>query len=380
MKESGSEQQQRLQLLGSISGGLAHDLNNILTGILGHIAFLKLSLPAEGQHKDSLQAIEEGGRRAAQILQQLLEFAKGESHQKKSVNLIQIVISAVNLLRIAFPKNIQLQTNFSDDTVNIEAHESQISQLVMNLVINARDALPDGGTTELFVDKVYLDGSDDIAEGYYARLSIVDDGHGMPAEIKKKIFEPFFTTKFENGTGLGLSNVLGIVRGHGGTITVESEQGSGTRFDVYLPLHFLEEEVSEEPPKHDLPKGEERILVVEDEDIVRTVMQKSLELLGYEVEATASGYEALRLYETQSYDLVIVDIMMPEMSGDELFFRLKKVDSNVPVLIASGYSSEERSNAILSSGGLGFIQKPFAVDELAKEVRRCLDEKGSTSR
>lgn len=373
-----SNRQQRLESLGSLAGGIAHDLNNVLTGVLGHVSYLRLSLPPRGIHSESLVAIEDGARRAASMTHQILEFARGTGSEQRGVNLSLVVSAGVNLLRAALPKNVELEVHGSEVDITVFGDESQLSQLVMNLAVNARDALPLGGTIVLTLDLVELDGVDKaLVPGTYAKLEIQDNGIGIPDDIKDRIFEPFFTTKTEGGTGLGLSTVFAIVQRHCGLIEVESKEGAGTIFRVLLPVYTSTESLAkpESPAESNLPTGSERILVVDDEESVRLVIQRSLEHLGYRVDIAASGVEALQRYSEKKteYKLIILDMMMPQMPGDELFGKLRTLDPQVPVLIASGYSSDHRTKAILDAGGRGFIKKPFAVEELAREVRRCLD-------
>ncbi len=373
-------QLEKLGALGIFAGGIAHDLNNILTGILGHINYLRLSLAESGAHVESLSAIEDGARRASAMAQQILGFARRE-HRSTTVNLTLVVTAAVNLLRRALPDDVHVTVRCRSDDICVHGDEGQLSQLVMNLLVNARDALPRGGSIEIELDHVTIERTEaelQLAPGEYAHLGIRDNGTGIPPEIQERIFEPFFTTKADAGTGLGLATVFSIVQAHGGSIDVSSEVSVGTRFDVYFPW---ESENAEEADS-DAPLGRERILVVDDEETVRTSIQRTLEHLGYLVDVAEDGNEALdRCAKAASpYSLIILDMMMPHMSGDEVFRKLRSIDSSAKVLLASGYSSDLRAKRVLENGGLGYIQKPFAVEELAREVRRCIDSSRSTSR
>lgn len=370
--------QEKLATLGSLTGEIAHDLNNVLTGVLGHVSYLRLALPEKGDHAESAQAIEAGARRAASMTNRILEYARGQQVKNAAVNLSMVLSGGINLLSAALPRNLKLHIEADEKDLYVLGDESQLSQIVLNLIVNARDALPDGGNVYVSLAqtrymKRVVGGGEERIPGAYAKLTVRDDGMGIETAVLKRIFEPFFTTKSGRGTGLGLSTVASIVQSLSGSIVVESAPGVGTQFEVYFPLHG---EVPE--PERDsellLPTGSERILVVDDEEAVRTVVQRSLEHLGYSVEIAASGSEALDCYTRNgAYSLVILDMMMPQMSGDEVFFRLQEFDESVSVLIASGYASDARTQAVLRAGGLGFIQKPFAVEELAREVRRCID-------
>ncbi len=373
-------QQQKLQSLGTLAGSIAHDLNNILTSVLGHVSYLRIRLPQGLGERDSIVAIEDGARRAASMTQQILEFARGEESETSPVNLSLIVAAGINLLRASLPQFIAVQFSSGKRDIHVFGVESQLSQLVMNLLVNARDALPCGGTINaslssvkfpetVTIENVYL------TAGEYARLAIEDDGTGIPVGIRQRIFEPFFTTKNGLGTGLGLATVRSIVKNHKGVVKVDSEEGQGTCFEVLLPLSRGVPLHAAEKRSREVPRGNENILVVDDEESVRVVMQRSLEHLGYRVMTASNGPEAIDNFAAAAprFALVIIDMIMPLMPGDELFYRLRAIDSSVPILIASGYSSDSRTKSMIRDGAIGFIQKPFAVEELAQEVRRCLD-------
>lgn len=380
------EQSHKLESLGSLASSIAHDINNILAGVLGHVTFLRLSTSNSGSQLESIAAIEDGARKAAHLTREILDYARNESVGMHPINFSLVIAGGLNLFRGALPKNIQLRVASEKSDVFVLGDESKLSQLCMNLAVNARDALPSGGHIDVRVERVTVDAAKaprhvgnpprTLVAGEYARLSIEDDGIGMSKEVQKRIFEPYFTTKEAEGTGLGLATVLSIVESHLGAVEVTSRLGKGTRFDVYIPLceGFFESEVDEEKDEV-IPGGNERILVVDDEEVVRAVIQRSLEHFGYEVDIAKDGLDAVARYQNnrRSYKLVILDMMMPHMSGDEVFRRLREIDRDAKVLLVSGFSSEERAQSVLKSGGLGFIQKPFAVEELAREVRRCLD-------
>lgn len=386
--ESRTLQQQKLESLGVLASGVAHDLNNLLTSVLGHVSFVKLALSDTAiGHRDSLTAIEDGARRAALLTQKILDFAKGHGTESRLLDLREVVSSGLTLLRAALPDSIDLVEQLDDGICPVLGDESQLGQVVMNLTVNARDALQSGGRILVHLNPVGLYEAAlcrqlGVLPGIYARLAVEDNGHGIPKHVRDRIFEPFFTTKSRHGTGLGLSICSSIVKAHGGAIAVRSEEGKGTCFEVFIPLTQPEEtsatDQSYEDEEEVLPTGTERILVVDDEEAVRIVMQRSLQHLGYDVMVAKNGEEAIAIYadEPGAFGLVIIDMIMPHMPGDELFGRLQQLDAAVPVLVASGYSSDVRTRAILDNGGLGFIQKPFAVEELAREVRRCLDSKG----
>ena len=371
---------QRVETLGMLAGGIVHDLNNIFTGILGHVSFLKMEGGGNSVFQDSLESIEQGSKRAAKLCQQILHFAKGQPTIQRVVKLEAVVSSSVNLLRASFPKNIKISVHQHGDALSVRGNESQLGQLVINLAVNARDALQTGGRIDIYLDSLDLvetwDLGDEIREpGKYIRLAICDNGVGIPQSLQDEIFQPLFTTKAKKGTGLGLATVATIVNNHGGVIRIDSKESVGTMFEVWFPAveDLNAEDVREKV--EDVPTGDERLLVVDDEEPVRTVIQKSLEHLGYQVATASSGEEALTYFKDNGNkcDLVLLDMMMPQMCGDELFFHLKEIRNDVSVLICSGFISDERAQRVLDEGGKGFIRKPFSVQELALEVRKCLD-------
>ncbi len=379
---------QRREMLGELAGGIAHDVNNIVTGVLGHVTYLKMTMPKTGPHVDSLNAIEEGGNRSGQLMRQILSFLKNDGSVKPSkLNLKAILDSTSNLLRGAISKKIKLVCEFPEHDTHVMGIEGQISQILVNLVINSRDAIRDNGeirialreleTSEVINPVGEIKGAERL-KGKYACLSVIDNGQGISGDILGKVFEPYFSTKRERGTGLGLSTVKEIVERLGGVIELSSKVGIGTKVSVYLPV--VEEDsasataqmASSKPTT--LQRGSEKILVVDDEQAVRNVLGLSLRRLGYEVELASSGSEAISKYIAAGsrYDLVILDMVMPELSGREVFFRLKEIDPGVRVLICSGFASEQAIRDILENGGKGIIQKPFEVEVLAAKIRDCL--------
>ncbi len=377
-----------LEALGVLASMVAHDLNNILTGILGHVSFLRVSGAVDASAEDSVVAIEDAARRAALITQRILEHTRGRQTEQKPVDLVQVLLSATNLFKVSLSEGILLQVDLGELPVYVFGDEGELGQIVMNLLVNARDAMPVSGEirAELgsgVIDDPHFCREKGVRPGAYALIRISDNGEGIAPDVLKRIFEPFFTTKQTKGTGLGLAIVHSIVKSHEGVIRVDSIERQGTCFEVFLPLVREDIRVEEKPsevgsaqPKNEqLPRGTERILVVDDEDPVRIIMQRSLEHIGYSVVAAPSGDEALSIFkeDPSSFDLVIIDMIMPVMSGEELFERLIEIHPGTGVLIASGYSSDSRTRAILDNGGLGLLRKPFAVEELAQEVRRCLD-------
>lgn len=382
---------QRLETLGMLSGGMAHDFNNILTGILGHITYLKTILPGQGRHWQSLAAIEEGARKASLLTHEILNFSKiDQSERPQSIELGDLIQRTCNLLRGAISPEYELSFSIPDSPTRVLSVEGKLAQVLINLVMNARDAISSGGYIRVELDRCeetatlqrVFKGSD-LSSRVYARLAVSDNGSGISADVLTRVFEPYFSTKKDKGTGLGLAIVDMIVRQYAGAIDIHSRVGEGTTISIYLPIveeqHGAQPGVGEQPEPtrggaRRLQGGSERILIVDDEYPVRNVLCLSLEHLGYSVEIAGSGAEALEKYLTPgSFDLVILDMLMPNISGDQLFFRLRAIDPELRVLVISGYSSEQAVSRILENGGLGFVQKPFTIDELARRVRECLD-------
>ncbi len=374
---------QRLETLGMLAGGIAHDFNNILTGILGHVSYLNTILPEYGEHKESLSSVEEGARKASGMIQQILNFSKLEgSEVSQIVELGELVIKISRLMKGAVSSNCQLEVDISDEFHWVLGSEAKLAQIVANLIINARDAVRNQGSIKVTLREVkdtqelgrVFKGSD-LASAYYVVLSVQDDGCGISPEIIGKVFEPYFSTKQEKGTGLGLSTVDAIVRLFGGTISIDSEVNRGTEVRVYLPMVEPQEKVSTLGEPGEMPTGSESILVIDDEYPVRNVLNISLQHLGYDVEVAASGNDGVAKFgqSEKEYDLVILDMIMPDLSGDEVFFQLKKLNPAVKVLVISGYAAQESIDRILDNGGMGFMQKPFTIEELSRYVRTTID-------
>ena len=397
---------QRLETLGILAGGVAHDFNNILTGMLGHLAYLRSVLPSNGNHVESLASIEEGAVRAASMTQQIVGFSRlAPTESSKKIEVSDLIARLCPLMRGAIPPEIQLKWSPPVRPVFVLGTEAHLCQVLINLVVNARDAIDGGGEIEVQVvpesapqDIEAIFGAEPPAAAY-GELLVRDTGSGMSEETKRRLFEPYFTTKDKptgarsGGSGLGLATVQSIVRALGGAIIVESEPGSGSTFRVVLPvveersavnLSSTRQQNSEsgEPPSEvdadDQPiRGHgERILVIDDEYAVRNVLGLSLTHLGYTLETAASGLEGLEKFAEAdgNFDLIILDLLMPGLSGEEVFGRLKRLNGDVKVLLVSGFSSETVVRRLLDGGGTGFIQKPFSIEILADRVHRCLHE------
>ena len=365
---------QRLETLGMLSGGIAHDFNNVLTGLLGHITYLKTILPQTGPHIESLDAIEEGSKKASVMTQEILNFSRLRIVEKpESVDLCELLLKTCGLLRGAFPPACQLHFTAPERVVQVEGVEGKLAQVFVNLVMNSRAALGDAGEIDIALEEGTLE--DERGLTSVAVVKVRDTGEGIPEENLTRIFEPFFSTKSQ-GTGLGLATVKRIIAESGGDISIRSEIGAGTEVSVILPRSIVEAEDEPAAGNPALEHGTERILIVDDEDPVRNVICVSLKHLGYSVEVARSGIEALDLLkdDPNGFDLVILDMLMPELSGDETFFAMKELTPTLRALVISGYTSEAAVQKVLDNGGRGFIQKPFSIEQLSAKVRECLQD------
>jgi len=372
---------QKMKAIGTLAGGIAHDFNNILMGILGNVS-LVLS-DSQEKHPDykELINVEELVQSGTQLTRQLLEFAKGKKHEVIPTNLNRLVEKSAEMFSRT-RKEITLHKKFAGNLHTVEVDQGQIEQVLVNLYVNAWQAMPNGGELYLETDNIFFDKNDaetyQVAAGNYARISITDTGEGMDEATKERIFEPFFSTKkLGMGTGLGLASVYSIVTSHGGSVHVYSEKGKGTTFNIYLPSSDKKvvEEV-EAPIEENVKEGSETILLVDDEEMITDVGERLLKKLGYKVLIARSGREALEVYSENkdNIHMVILDVIMPGMSGEETFELLKKKYPDVIVLLSSGYSMNGKTAEILEKGCKGFIQKPFRLKQLSQLIRSVLDD------
>ncbi len=376
-------QAQKLESIGTLAGGIAHDFNNILSAIIGY-SELALDHAPEGsaQYRD-IREVLAAGNRAKELVKQILTFARYSDVEMKPIRAKYIVQEALKLLRSSIPSTIEIQQYIDSDAI-ISANTTQIHQMVMNLCTNAAHAMEaHGGILNVHLDEVALDNNfaelhPEIVSGNYLQLSVQDTGYGMAQDVIEKVFNPYFTTKkIGEGTGLGLSVVKGIVDTCNGLITVKSELGKGCIFDVYLPVLNRETKVATGPVETEkAPTGDERILFVDDEPPIAIFGEQLLGKLGYQVEVRTSAVEALKLFKTNSdrFDLVITDMTMPHMTGDVLAAEIRKIRPDIPVILCTGYSkaiSDERAKEI---GINAFLMKPVVNIQLAKTVRKVLDE------
>lgn len=385
--EAQVRQAHKMEAVGQLAGGIAHDFNNLLTGILGNLALALADLPDGHPCRDLLTSAETAGFRAADLIRQLLSFSRRAPLQPVSLNLNTSIDETVRLLRSTLDPRIILNIKAEPKLWQIQADASQISQVLMNLCLNARDAMPQGGNLTLETANVRLDRdrasvSLDGRPGDFVHLCVSDNGQGMPPEVREHIFEPFFTTKEPGkGTGLGLAMVFGIVKQHGGWIECTSAVGQGTYFDIYLPRLAAPKAAPAAIGTIDgVRGGKETILLADDEEMVGRLGETTLKRHGYQVLIASDGTEALDVYRRRGrdIDLVILDLSMPKLSGPDTLRELRKINPTVHVLISSGFCSDEDRLTIEKEGIAGFVAKPYRPADLARKVREVLDRAGST--
>ncbi|HEX7059635.1 MAG TPA: PAS domain S-box protein [Solirubrobacterales bacterium] len=370
----------RLESVGQLAGGIAHDFNNILGVIMNYAEFVADELDGDSQAHQDVEEIRRAAERAAALTRQLLIFSRREVVKPEVLDLNELIAELEKLLRRALGERVELEVHAAEALWAIEADPGQIEQVLVNLAVNARDAMPEGGRLIIEVENAELDEDytymhPDTQPGSYVRLKVSDTGIGMSTETVERVFEPFFTTK-SDGTGLGLATVYGIVTGSGGRIDVYSEPDVGTTVKIHLPATSAAPRPSE-PDARAQPAGEgEAVLVVEDEADVRRMAERILTKGGYSVIGTTSGLEAIELLkrESRQVDLLLTDVIMPELLGTELVEQARAIRPELPVVYMSGYSHEVLApQALTENGGSAFIEKPFSARELLETVRELLD-------
>jgi PAS domain S-box-containing protein len=375
-------QAQKMEAVGILAGGVAHDFNNLLQAVLGYAEILIAGESSGDPDFRQLHEIKRVALRGAELVRQLLTFSRKVQSNPRPIHLNQEIRQIEKLLKRTIPKMIDVELNLSEDLWTVCADPAQIGQIIMNLAVNAKDAMPEGGklriaTRNIILDERFCKGHMGSTPGSYALLTIADTGQGMGREVLKHLFEPFFTTKeVGKGTGLGLPMVYGIVKTHGGYIECDSEPGKGTAFEIYLPAEERPVELEEHPQKKALQGGTEAILLVDDEEMLRNLGEAILTRYGYRVQTAANGEKALELYRGHpgKIDLVILDLIMPGMGGLRCLEQLLKANPSVKVVITTGYSLEGPTTAVLEKGAKKFLTKPYASAELLQTVRDVLDQ------
>ncbi|MBI5143352.1 MAG: response regulator [Nitrospirae bacterium] len=377
---------QRLESFGNLTAGIAHDFNNLLGGILGYASFAKTMVEDNTRLLKAITAIEATALRAGSLTRQLLGMLRGDKYEVKPAEVNEIVMEVVRLLGRTLEKNIAIETDLYEELPIIEIDEGQIQQVILNICVNARDAMPDGG--RLSIKTGFFDMDDEFCRnhrgskpGRYLVIAIADTGTGMSAETMEKIFEPFFTTKSASrGTGLGLSMVWCIVKNHGGYVDVISEAGKGSTFHIYLPRPGMSsgtkqiETVAE--INREARRGHETLFIIDDENIMLEMLKNALSDYGYRVIAYADGEAGTNHYRKhhREIDMAIIDLMMPGMNGKEAARIIQGVNPDAKILLITGYAVDEVILEDIRPNIRGLLRKPFKIDELCAEIRRILDE------
>jgi len=376
-------QAQRMEAIGRLAGGIAHDFNNLLTAINGHAQFLLDDLDENHPSRTDAEEIRRSADRASALTRQLLAFSRRQELQPRVVNLNEIIGDMGMLFRRVLSETIEVETTLEADLGPVRADAGQMEQVIMNLVVNARDALPRGGTisirtSNIDLDDAYADTRIDVGPGAYVLVSVSDNGIGMDRETMAHIFEPFFTTKEEGkGTGLGLATVYGIVKQSGGHIWVYSEAGKGTTFKIYLPRVSESGETLQRPPRgREQARTGETVLLVEDDPAVRGLARRVLETRGYRVLEAGTGADAMQVAREHNaqIDLLISDVVVPDMHGADIAQRVVEIQPAVKLLFMSGYTDQDIQRHGAITAGMPFLEKPFTPDSFARKVREVLDQ------
>lgn len=368
---------QKMDAIGTLAGGLAHNFNNLLTGIQGYISLVLFDLKPGDPHYADLKAAEEQVKSGANLTHQLLGFARKGRYEVKPADLNSIVHQSAAMFERT-QKGIRVHRSFETNLWTAEVDKGQIEQSLLNLFINAWQAMPGGGDLYLGTENVVLDLNYrkpfQVKPGRYVKISVRDTGKGIEKAIQQKIFDPFFTTKgMGRGNGLGLASVYGIVKNHGGYITVYSEVDHGAIFNLYFPASE-KEVLPEKKSTGGIQRGSETILLIDDEETIVEVVEKALKLTGYKVLVAGNGEEGLTIFQKnqEEISLVILDMIMPGMSGAKVFGQIKRINPEAKVILSSGYSLEGEASEIMAQGCNAFIQKPFGIMDLSQKIREVL--------
>jgi signal transduction histidine kinase len=372
---------QKMETIGTLAGGIAHDFNNMLGIIIGSAELALESILPNDQVGKYLNKILTASGRAEEMVNRLLSFSRLADSEKKPVNFMNILDESLKLLRSSLPSNVEIRRDLPDTDCSIMANSTQMNQVIINLCNNAAHAMDkNGGILELRLDNVMLDEDQtsygNLETGKYIKLTVADNGHGIDSQIIDRIFDPYFTTKEPGkGTGMGLAMVHGIVKNHDGTIRVSSEVGKGTKFEILFPVIEADVVDASVPLKTASPKGKERILFVDDEELISDTMRLVMEQLGYRVNAFSKSDLALQEFLARpfDYDLIITDMIMPDMTGDVLAKKIREVRNDIPIIMSTGYNEKIDTDSARELGIMEIMVKPVRMNTLAKTIREVLD-------
>jgi two-component system, cell cycle sensor histidine kinase and response regulator CckA len=372
---------QKMESIGTMAGGVAHDFNNLLMGIMGNASLLMMDMDETDPNYPCLKSIEQYVQSGSELTRQMLGFAKGGKYEVRTINLNRLIERNIKMFARTY-KNIQVKTCLAQDAWMVEADRSQIDQVLYNLYVNAWQAMENGGNLEIRTANKHLEHSDvahqNILPGRYVEILVSDTGIGMEHDILQRIFDPFFTTKERGrGTGLGLASAYGIIKNHGGFITVSSIPAKGSTFYIYLPASTATQVEHQPAPAPKISGGSETILLVDDEATVIEAIGNLLKHLGYTVHAAHSGKEAIDIFAShkEQIDLVLLDMVMPGISGSDTFDQIMAIDPAAKVILCTGYSADGQATKILKRGCRGFMQKPFTISELACKLNEILENR-----
>ncbi|MBU2480663.1 MAG: response regulator, partial [Proteobacteria bacterium] len=382
-QENAIRQSQKLEAIGNLAGGIAHDFNNILSSILGYTELALQDVQKQTDLHNNLTEVLRAGQRARKLVKQILTFSRKDEQEKAPVQINSMLADAVKMLRSTIPSSIEIKVQVCPEPIIINANTSQVNQIIINLVTNAAHAITDTGVIEIGLELTHLDENQaaqypDLLPGKYADLFVSDTGCGIARENLACVFDPYFTTKTpDKGSGLGLSVVHGIVKIHGGHITVCSEETKGTTFHVYLPLSLHKPGKTEDKTKQPIEHGQENILFVDDEPVIGRLQKQLLERLGYHVVVKTSSKDALEFFtaDPQSFQLVITDMTMPEMTGDKLSRAIKDIRPDIPIILCTGFSEKVNAQTAPDLPIDAFLMKPVETKKMAQTIRNLLDTK-----
>ncbi len=383
MLERHLRQSQKMEAIGTLASGIAHDFNNILGAVIGYAEIALLNSPIGSKSRKSIEMVLSAGGRARDLVNQILAFSRQSEEERKPIQIDHTLQEVLRFMRASLPATIEIRREIAPDVENIMADPIQIQQVLMNLCTNALHAMEGmGGVLDVGLASVNLTPEDtqllpDLKPGPHVRITVKDTGHGMSEATLAKIFDPYFTTKAKGvGTGLGLTVVHGIVKKHGGAIRVQSEPGKGSTFCLYFPA-VPKEAVSETRIPEQMPTGHERILLIDDEQVLVDIGKEMLEYLGYSVETRTSSVDALSLFGADPFrfDLVITDMTMPNMTGEKLAVELRRIRGDIPIVICTGYSERLLEERIRAVGISALVMKPILMAQLASAIREALDRR-----